>query len=124
MDQLFLTPDEVGELLRISTDDVFNLIESGALSALQIGDHWRITQESLTVFVSEGLRSQNTKALNRAIQDPTTCARTLKESPDLADSIMREDFQEGTVGDFLQKSLTTSEGVSSGTVTVLHPRKS
>ncbi|BBL74672.1 helix-turn-helix domain-containing protein [Methylomagnum ishizawai] len=124
MNQIFLTPEEVAELLRVSTNDVVELIEDGSLSALQIGENWRITQESLTGFLSEGLRMQNLKAINLAMQDPNAWANILRESPDVVSNITAGNFEDGTFGDFLQKVLATSDGVLSGTVATLRPRKS
>ncbi|SMF94913.1 DNA binding domain-containing protein, excisionase family [Methylomagnum ishizawai] len=123
MNQIFLTPEEVAELLRVSTDDVVELIEDGSLSALQIGGSWRVTQESLTGFLSNGLKAQNLKAINRVMQDPIAWANMLREFPDVANSIIDGDFKDGTFGEFLQKALATSNGVASGAITTLHSRK-
>lgn len=44
---VFYTPDETADLLRVSRDTITRLIESGQFPAVQIGEQWRVLGASL-----------------------------------------------------------------------------
>ena len=46
-----LTVMEVAGRLGVAVYDVFQLINSGALVAQRLGDHWRVTEENLKSYM-------------------------------------------------------------------------
>jgi excisionase family DNA binding protein len=115
-DQILLTPDEAAELLRITPQDVIAMIEDGTLGGLQIRSHWRVTSKSITQFLSENLRAQNLKALNRRLHDHSVWANLLAESPELRRKVENEHFEPGSMGGFLQEALAVATGTKSRNV--------
>lgn len=108
MDHPLLTPEEAGELLRVSAADVISLIDDGDLAGLQIAGHWRITFDSVKDFVASGIRKQNVKALGRAFLDHSRWTRIIEEDPEFARGIENGYFEPGTMGAFLKEALLVS----------------
>jgi excisionase family DNA binding protein len=57
MNGRLLTIDQVAEYMGVHRDTVYSLIKSGRLPALQLGGRkagWRITEDDVTQFVSQG----------------------------------------------------------------------
>jgi excisionase family DNA binding protein len=50
-----LTVAEVARLLRVSNMTVYRLIKSGELRAIRVGKSFRIQQQDLTVFLTDGV---------------------------------------------------------------------
>ncbi len=48
---VFYTPDETADLLRVSIEAVMQLLESGQAPAVRIGEHWRVLGASLLNLV-------------------------------------------------------------------------
>lgn len=48
----YLTPDEVGELLRISGQTVRKMLRESHLDGLKIGSTWRVSRESVEAFIA------------------------------------------------------------------------
>lgn len=44
---VLLTPQEVADLLKVTTKTIYNWIESGELKATKFGDVWRIDQSDI-----------------------------------------------------------------------------
>ena len=44
-------PDDIADMLKISTRTVYTYIRSGKLHAVKIGQYWYITQENLESFL-------------------------------------------------------------------------
>lgn len=53
MEQVFLTPDEVATMYRVTRNSVQRWIRAGILPALQVGNQYRIRQADLDSFVHE-----------------------------------------------------------------------
>jgi excisionase family DNA binding protein len=84
MEQILLTPEEVADILRVTPDDVVALVQDGSLAGAKVRGQWRITQESLTDFLSENLRAQNVEALHRKLEHPESWISALEKFPDVA----------------------------------------
>ncbi len=54
MDTKYYTPDEVAESLKINVRTVYNLIASGELAALKVGNQYRITQTAIDALAKNG----------------------------------------------------------------------
>jgi excisionase family DNA binding protein len=52
----FLSPEAVAELLSVRTDDVLDLLESGELLGIRVGQHgpWRIHDAHVMTFINDG----------------------------------------------------------------------
>lgn len=48
------TLDEVAEILKVSRRTLYNYIKAGTLHAVKMGKYWRVSEESLQAFVSNG----------------------------------------------------------------------
>lgn len=48
------TLHEVEEILSVTQRTVYNLIKSGKLNAFKVGGQWRVTEEALQEFLSQG----------------------------------------------------------------------
>ena len=115
-EQLLLTPEEAAELLRVTDQDIVTMIEDGTLSGLQVRSQWRVTSESVSQFLSDNLRAQELKAINRRLNDRNVWAKLLDESPELKMKIESEHYDAGSMGEFLQEPLAVAKGEKSGTV--------
>lgn len=45
--------DEAAEALRISTNSLYDLLNSGKLKAFRNGSHWRIPKEAVIEYIRE-----------------------------------------------------------------------
>jgi excisionase family DNA binding protein len=115
-DHILLTPEEAAEILRVSKEDVIDLIEDGSLAGLKIKNKWRITTESITQFLSDNLKKQNLKALNKKLKDHNLWAELLNQSPEFKKKIENEKHEPGSMGAFLQEALAVKKGTESGEV--------
>lgn len=57
----FLTVEQVAEALQVHWQTVLNYIKSGKLEALKLGKGYRISQESLNVFIKQNSIPGNNK---------------------------------------------------------------
>jgi len=48
----FYTPEEIGDILRVSVGKVYQLIESGELKATKVGRQFRISAEALQEYIN------------------------------------------------------------------------
>lgn len=122
---LLLTPEEVADLLRLCPADVIGLLEDGSLAGLPIAGHWRVRTESVIDFLRDGLRRENVRAIEKALNDPARWAKVLREFPDLMTSIEQEEYSPNSLGAFLKDALkydeANAEGIQAmGTIVLYH----
>lgn len=51
--------EEVAEILKISRRTIYTYLKEGKLVAVKIGKYWRVTQENLEAFISNGTTISN-----------------------------------------------------------------
>jgi len=115
-EQLFLTPDEAADILRVTEAVIVDLIEEGTLAGFKIKNQWRVTTDSLTQYLSDSLRAQNLKALTKTLKDHNVWATLLNQSPELKTKIENESYEPNSMGAFLQEALAVDKGAQSGDV--------
>jgi hypothetical protein len=107
--EILLTPEEVAEVLRITSADVMSLLEDGSLSGMPIAGHWRVRAQSLTDFLREGLQRENIRSLERALHDPARWAKAIREFPDVIQTLQEGEYSPNSLGAFLKDSLLHNE---------------
>jgi excisionase family DNA binding protein len=52
----FLSPDVIAEILSVTVEDVYELLESGELFGLRVGKRgaWRIEESQLNQYIADG----------------------------------------------------------------------
>ena len=50
------TPKEAAQLLKVTRRSIYTYLKSGKLEAVKIGNGWRISQEALEKFLSQGTK--------------------------------------------------------------------
>ena len=50
------TPEETAQLLKVTRRSIYTYLKSGKLEAVKIGNGWRISQEALEKFLSQGTK--------------------------------------------------------------------
>lgn len=50
------TPEEIAQLLKVTRRSIYTYLKSGKLEAVKIGNGWRISQEALEKFLSQGTK--------------------------------------------------------------------
>jgi len=50
------TPEEAAQLLKVTRRSIYTYLKSGKLEAVKIGNGWRISQEALEKFLSQGTK--------------------------------------------------------------------
>jgi hypothetical protein len=116
MDYVLLTPDEVGTLLNLSSEEVVALVETGELAGLRVAGYWRVPLKSIADLLAKGLREQNVRALERVFDDPATWTRVFGAHPEVTQSIEAGEFPHGTVGSWLKEAIGISRLQASGKV--------
>lgn len=48
------TLDEVAEIMQVTKRTLYNYIKAGTLHAVKMGKYWRVSEESLQDFISNG----------------------------------------------------------------------
>jgi len=48
------TLDEVADIMKVTKRTLYNYIKAGTLHAVKMGKYWRVSEESLQAFVSNG----------------------------------------------------------------------
>lgn len=48
------TLDEVAEIMKVTKRTLYNYIKAGTLHAVKVGKYWRVSEESLQDFISNG----------------------------------------------------------------------
>ena len=48
------TLDEVADIMKVTKRTLYNYIKAGALHAVKMGKYWRVSEESLQDFISNG----------------------------------------------------------------------
>lgn len=48
------TLDEVAEIMKVTKRTLYNYIKIGTLHAVKLGKYWRVSEESLQAFISNG----------------------------------------------------------------------
>lgn len=92
--------------------DVLDLLQEGDISGMPIAGHWRIRADSGKEFLREGLRSENLRTIERAVNDPTHWARVLREFPDMATTLEQAQHPPNSLGAFLKDTLKLPWGDS------------
>jgi excisionase family DNA binding protein len=123
MEPLFLTPDEVAELLRIPMTDVIALIEEGSLAAIEIRGHWRVRPKNVREFLSRKITAQNQRVVEHGLIDPSAWTKVLSESPELARQIESGSYPPESMGAFLQEALALAKGGETGKVIPLRGKR-
>jgi excisionase family DNA binding protein len=116
MDYVLLTPDEVGTLLNVSSEEVVALVETGELGGLRVANHWRIPLKSIADLLGKGLKDQNVRALERVFADPATWNRVFGAHPEVTQSIEAGQFPTGSVGSWLKEAIGISRQQQAGQV--------
>jgi excisionase family DNA binding protein len=116
MDYVLLTPDEVGTLLNVSSEEVVALVETGELGGLRVANHWRIPLKSIADLLGKGLKDQNVRALERVFADPATWNRVFGAHPEVTQSIEAGQFPTGSVGSWLKEAIAISRQQQAGQV--------
>lgn len=49
----YFTPEEIAEILQVSTRTVYRAIDSGELRGVKIGRLWRVSKDSLDKYLAE-----------------------------------------------------------------------
>lgn len=47
-----LTPEQLGDILKIGRNGIYNLLRSGAIRSIKIGRQYRIPREALSEYLS------------------------------------------------------------------------
>lgn len=50
------TTEEAAQLLKVTRRSIYTYLKSGKLEAVKIGNGWRISQEALEKFLSQGTK--------------------------------------------------------------------
>lgn len=48
------TLDEVADILKVTKRSLYNYVKAGKLQAVKLGKYWRVSEESLQAFISNG----------------------------------------------------------------------
>lgn len=48
------TLDEVADIMTVTKRTLYNYIKAGTLHAVKMGKYWRVSEESLQAFISNG----------------------------------------------------------------------
>ncbi len=48
------TLDEVADIMKVTKRTLYNYIKAGTLHAVKMGKYWRVSEESLQAFISNG----------------------------------------------------------------------
>lgn len=48
------TLDEVADIMKVTKRTLYNYIKAGTLKAVKMGKYWRVSEESLQAFISNG----------------------------------------------------------------------
>lgn len=48
------TLDEVAEIMKLTKRTLYNYIAAGTLKAVKMGKYWRVSEENLQAFISNG----------------------------------------------------------------------
>lgn len=48
------TLDEVADIMKVTKRALYNYIKAGTLHAVKMGKYWRVSEESLRAFISNG----------------------------------------------------------------------
>lgn len=48
------TLEEVADILKVTKRSLYNYIQAGKLKAIKVGRYWRVSEESLKAFISNG----------------------------------------------------------------------
>jgi excisionase family DNA binding protein len=116
LDYVLLSPDEAAELLNVSAREVVELVETGELGGLRVAGHWRVPLKSIALLLSEGMKAQNVRALERVFNDHATWQRVFGAHPEVTQSIEQGAFPEGTVGAYLKEAIAISRSQRQGEV--------
>lgn len=48
------TLDEVADIMKVTKRTLYNYIKAGTLHAVKMGKYWRVSEDSLQAFISNG----------------------------------------------------------------------
>jgi len=120
-----LTVGEVADFLRVDVPGVRGLIESGELAGFRVAGEWRVPWIAVEDFLRRGMAATQQEALARSLSNPGTWARVLEDMPEHAAWLTAQDFEDGTMGAWLQDALRTGEAEreASNVVPLDRPRR-
>lgn len=49
------TLDEVADIMKVTKRTLYNYIKAGTLHAVKMGKYWRVSEDSLQAFISNGI---------------------------------------------------------------------
>jgi excisionase family DNA binding protein len=116
LDYVLLSPEEAAELLNLSAKEVVDLVETGELGGLRVAGHWRIPLKSIAHLLSEGMKAQNVRALERVFNDHATWKRVFGAHPEVTQLIEEGAFPYGTVGAYLKEAISIARSQRAGSV--------
>lgn len=79
---VFYTPDETADLLRVSREAVMHLLESGQAPAVQIGELWRVLGASLLNLVAAQRESESGLVATWQVASQRTLRELWNNDPD------------------------------------------
>lgn len=101
----FLTTDDVAEVLRITPEQVGQLLDSGELQCFEVlpGER-RIVAASLTEFIDRRKRKEQSRVLMAPGNQFDALARVIAEDHSLTEQLASTDATPGTFGDLLRNA--------------------
>ena len=63
------TLDEVADILKVTKRTLYNYIKAGTLHAVKMGKYWRVSEETLKDFISNGTPAANTSKQPKAVKE-------------------------------------------------------
>ncbi len=109
MDDGVLTLGEVAAFLRTEPVHVRQLLEGGNLAGFKIADEWRVLWVAVVDFLRREMAATHQEALLRTLNDPRTWARELQRTPELVALLGGQEFEDKTMGAFLNDALRAEE---------------
>jgi excisionase family DNA binding protein len=106
---LMLTPKEISEILKVSIDDVVNLLDSGELRGMKVAEKWRILVSDFESFMVSTISKQQNHILLKELQNPERWAEIISEDSSLRIKLSESDFPENSMGQYLKDSLKIRE---------------
>lgn len=105
----FLTADDVAEVLRITPEQVGQLLDSGELQCFEVlSGERRIVAASLTEFIDRRTRKKRSQVLMAPGNQFDALARVIAEDHSLREQFASMDATPGTFGDMLRNAATST----------------
>ena len=81
LDDDALTAEEVAEMLRISKNSVYRLVQSGELASYRVGRKLRFTLRDVEAYTRSGMRSRKSAQTSEGASSPSHTAEASPSSP-------------------------------------------